>query len=329
MKTKGSWVPYALVAPGILWVLVFAIWPFLNTIRLSFTDAKPLQPAQFIGLENYARLLNDERFGYALTTSLVYAAVCVPLLMFLPLLLAMLVNNKVPGIGIFRTAYYFPVIASAVVVAIVWQFLFSSNGTVNQALKMLGWVDRPIEFLSDRWLLIFCAIGLTVWKGLGYYMVVYLAALGSVGRDLHEAAAIDGANAWRRFWNVTVPGVRGAMILVGVLIAANAMRVFTELYILSNGSGGPGGHSMSMVMLIQQMGKGLTGQVGYAAAISMVLFLMTLVPLAILGVANNGDQIKEMQRQFRGWKDGRKKNGSKVLRSEEVAVMAPDQELSI
>ena len=328
MKRKqGSWVPWALVAPGVLWVLVFALWPFLNTVRLSFTNARPLTTPEFTGLENYVRLFHDERFGYAMTTSLVYAAVCIPLLTFLPLLLALLVNAKIPGIAFFRTTFYFPVIASAVVVAIVWQFLFSSTGTVNQALKMLGWTDRPIDFLSDRWLLIFCAIGLTVWKGLGYYMVVYLAALGSVGRDLHEAAAIDGAGTWRRFWSVTVPGVRGAMVLVAVLIAASAMRVFTELYVLSNGTGGPGGHSMSMVMLIQTMGKGLTGQTGYASAISMVLFLMTLIPLTILAIANYGQQIKDVRRQFVGWRDHRKMN--KELRREEVALIAPDQEISI
>ncbi|WP_239519563.1 carbohydrate ABC transporter permease [Arcanobacterium phocisimile] len=162
----------------------------------------------------------------------------------MPLLLALLVHNKIPGIGFFRTTFYFPVIASAVVVAIVWEFLFSGSGTINEGLRFFGLIDRPIEFLSDRWLLIGCAIGLTVWKGLGYYMVVYLAALGNVGRDLHEAASLDGAGRWRRFWSVTFPGVRGPMLLVAVLICVAAMRVFTELYILSAGSGGPGGRAM-------------------------------------------------------------------------------------
>lgn len=295
MKRQKWFTPYLLVLPAVVWVLVFALWPFLNTIVLAFTDARPLRPVQFIGLENFARLFQDERFGYALTTSLVYVAVCVPLLTFLPLLLAMLVHSKIPGIGFFRTTYYFPVIASAVVVAIVWEFLFSGSGTINSALKFFGLADRPIEFLSDRWLLIFCAIGLTVWKGLGYYMVVYLAALGNVGRELHEAAAMDGAGAWRRFWSVTVPGVRGPMMLVSVLICVSAMRVFTELYVLSHGSGGPGGRSMSLVMMIQSMGKGLNGQIGYASAISLVLFLLTLVPLAVVGILNNSDAIAEMR----------------------------------
>ncbi|WP_353113091.1 sugar ABC transporter permease [Microbacterium sp.] len=293
MRRQRWYTPYLLVLPGVIWVFVFALWPFLNTIVLAFTDARPLRPVEFVGLENFARLFSDDRFVYALTTSLVYVVVCVPLLTFLPLLLALLVHRKIPAIGFFRTTFYFPVIASAVVVAIVWEFLFSGSGTINQALQFFGFADRPVEFLSDRWLLIGCAIGLTVWKGLGYYMVVYLAALGNVGRELHEAAAMDGAGAWRRFWSVTVPGVRGPMMLVSVLVCVAAMRVFTELYVLSNGSGGPGGRAMSMVMLIQSMGKGLNGQVGYASAISLVLFLLTLLPLAVVGIANNGDMIRE------------------------------------
>lgn len=293
MRRQRWYTPYLLVLPGVIWVFVFALWPFLNTVVLAFTDARPLRPVSFVGLENFGRLFQDERFGYALTTSLVYVVVCVPLLTFLPLLLAMLVHRKIPAIGFFRTTFYFPVIASAVVVAIVWEFLFSGNGTINTALKFFGLADRPIEFLSDRWLLIGCAIGLTVWKGLGYYMVVYLAALGNVGRELHEAAAMDGAGAWRRFWAVTVPGVRGPMMLVSVLICVGAMRVFTELFILSSGTGGPGGQAMSMVMLIQSMGKGLNGQIGYASAISLILFLLTLIPLTVVGIANNGEMIRE------------------------------------
>ncbi|PRB11562.1 carbohydrate ABC transporter permease [Microbacterium sp. MYb62] len=305
MRRQRWYTPYLLVLPGVIWVFVFALWPFLNTIVLAFTDARPLRPAQFVGLDNFSKMLSDDRFSYALTTSLVYVVVCVPLLTFLPLLLALLVHSKIPAIGFFRTTFYFPVIASAVVVAIVWEFLFSGSGTINSALSFFGLIDRPVEFLSDRWLLIGCAIGLTVWKGLGYYMVVYLAALGNVGRELHEAAAMDGAGRWRRFWSVTVPGVRGPMMLVSVLVCVGAMRVFTELYVLSGGSGGPGGQAMSMVMLIQSMGKGLNGQVGYASAISLVLFLLTLIPLAIVGIANNGDTIKEALAGRRAAKDAK------------------------
>lgn len=278
--------PWLLVAPAIIWVLVFSLWPFLNTVFLSFTNARPLKPPTFIGLGNYERMLGDEMFWNAIVTCLIYVVACVPLLTILPLLLALLVEKVIPGISFFRTTFYFPVIASVVVVALIWQWLFDSRGIINQSLDFLGLTDQPVPFLVDRWLLLGCSILLTVWKGLGYYMVVYLAALGNVGKELHEAAQLDGAGSFRRFLHVTIPGVRGAMLLICVLIAVSAMRVFTELEVLSKGTGGPGGYDMSLVMLIRQVGSGLTGNVGYASAISVALFLLTLVPLIAIAFMN-------------------------------------------
>lgn len=293
MRAHRWFTPYLLVLPAVVWVVVFAIWPFANTVVLSFSNARPLRTPEYIGLANYARLLEDEQFGYAVTTSLAYTFICVPALVILPLLLALLVQKKMPGTGFFRTTFYFPVIASVVVVGIIWSWLFDSQGVVNQAAQLVGLVDRPINFLVDRWLLIVVAALLTVWKGLGYYMVVYLAALSNVDPELHEAAAIDGAGPVRRFLSITVPGVRGAMLLVAALIAAAAMRVFSELYVLSNGSGGPGGRSMSLVMLIRQVGSGLNGQLGYASAASVALFVLTIWPLALIAWLNQGQTFKK------------------------------------
>ncbi|GAA1738056.1 sugar ABC transporter permease [Brachybacterium phenoliresistens] len=286
MRTYTPYVPWLLVGPALLWVIVFALWPFLNTIILSFTDTRPLTGGVFIGLDNYAALLHDGRFWNAIVTSLVYAVACVPLLTFLPLLLALLVEKQIPGISAFRTTFYFPVIASVVVVGLIWTWLFDSRGVINESLEFIGLIDQPIPFLASRWGIMATAVLLTVWKGLGYYMVVYLAALGNVGRELHEAAAMDGASAARRFASVTVPGVRGAMFLVSALITVSAIRVFTELYVLTNGTGGPGGDAMSIVMLVQQVGGGLQGRLGYSSAISVVLFLLTIGPLLLVGYLN-------------------------------------------
>lgn len=292
MKSHRWYTPWLLLAPAVIWVLVFSLWPFLNTVVLSFTDARPLQAVSPVGLDNYERLLTDEQFRYALITCLIYVVVCVPLLTILPLLLALLVEKKIPGIALFRTTFYFPVIASVVVVALIWGWLFDSRGIINQALEWMGVVDQPVAFLVDRWWLLATAILLTVWKGLGYYMVVYLAALGNVGRELHEAAMLDGAGTVRRFISVTIPSVRGAMLLISVLVAVSAMRVFTELDILSNGTGGPGGYDISIVMLIRQVGSGLNGNLGYAGAISVALFLLTLLPLIAIALLNREKKSK-------------------------------------
>ncbi len=295
MRSHKWYTPWMLVAPAVVWVLVFALWPFLNTILLSFTNARPLRAGTFVGLANYVKLFGDEQFGYALQTSLLYMVICVPLLTLLPLLVALLVEKTIPWIGAFRTTFYFPVIASVVVVALIWTWIFDSRGIVNEALQTFGWISKPIPFLVDRWWVLFCAILLTVWKGLGYYMVVYLAALGGSGtKELHEAASLDGAGSFRRFLSVTIPSVRMAMVLIMALVAVSAIRVFTELQVLTNGTGGPGGQDMSIVMMIKTVGSGLTGNVGYASAISVVLFFLTLVPLAGVALLNREKKEKKV-----------------------------------
>ena len=286
MRSHKWYTPWLLVAPAVTWVLVFGLWPFASTVFLSFTNSRPLRTGEFVGFDNYFKMFQDEQFGYAIITSLIYVVICVPLLTVLPLLLALLVEKVIPGIGFFRTTFYFPVIASVVVVALIWTWMFDSRGVINQTLQAFGLLDKPVAFLVDRWWLLLCAILLTVWKGLGYYMVVYLAALGSVGKELHEAAMLDGAGSFRRFLSVTLPSVRGAVLLITALVAVSAMRVFTELQVLSNGTGGPGGQDLSIVMLIRQVGQGLNGNVGYASALSVALFLIAVFPLLAIAWMN-------------------------------------------
>jgi multiple sugar transport system permease protein len=291
MRSHRWYTPWLLVAPAVIWTVVFALYPFVNTVILSFTNTRTLTGGTWVGLENYARMLEDEQFRNAMLTTFIYVVACVPLLTLLPLLVALLVHKQLPGIAFFRTTAYFPVIASVVAVALIWSWLFDSRGIINEALQWLGITDTAVPFLVDRWLLLAVAISLTVWRGLGYYMVVYLAALANVSDELHEAAALDGANGFRRFLHVTIPGVRGAMILIMALIAVSAMRIFSELYMLTNGTGGPGGEDSSLVMVIRQFGTGLSGQLGYSSALSVVLFFLTLIPLAFLGWINNsGDR---------------------------------------
>ncbi|MFF5426235.1 MULTISPECIES: carbohydrate ABC transporter permease [unclassified Streptomyces] len=286
MTHRRWFTPWLLAAPAVVWLAVFNLWPAVNTVILSFTNAKPLGGGRFTGLANYERALDDKQLADALLNSVMYLLICLPLLTFLPLLLALLVEKKLPGITFFRTAFYTPVVASAVVVGLIWGWVLDDRGLLNGILGALGAADRPVPFLTDRWLLLFSAIALTVWKGLGYYMVIYLSALGNVPRELHEAAAVDGASAARRFLHVTLPGVRPAMMLVSVLIAVSALRVFSELYVLSDGTGGPGGRTMSVVMLIQMYSRGFTGHIGYASALSILLFLLTVGPMLLLARLN-------------------------------------------
>ncbi|CAL9597911.1 Lactose transport system permease protein LacF [Streptomyces sp. enrichment culture] len=276
------WSPYLFLAPGLASVVLFGLWPFANTVVLSFTDARILTGGGFVGLDNYRRALGDPDFWTAAGNSVLYLLVVVPCLVLLPLALAVLVQARVPGIGFFRSAYYTPVIASAVVVGLVWQWVLRSDGLVNTVFLRLRIVSEPVPFLTDSTLLLVSAMLVTVWKGLGYYMVFYLAALGNVPASLHEAAALDGAGPVRRFVHVTVPQVKPMMLLVGTLSAVSALRVFTEVYILGGESGGPGGGARTLPFLIRQVGLGFAGETGYASAISLLLFLLTLA-FSLLG----------------------------------------------
>lgn len=286
MKSHRAYTPWLMIAPAFAFLAVFSLWPAVNTGVLSFTDVHTLTGGHFVGVRNYRLMWHDPHLRDAIVNTLLFMLVCVPLLTFLPLLLALLVQRTLPFMGLFRTAFYFPVIASAVTVALIWQWLLDDRGLVNQLGEQAGAIHKAVPFLEDRWLLLLSAIALTVWKGLGYYMVLYLSALGNVRQELHEAAAIDGAGRVRRFWSVTVPGVRGTMLLVSVLITVNAMRVFTELYILGGRTGGIGGQDVSLVMLIQQAGSGSDGRLGYASALSILLLLLTIGPLVVLARLN-------------------------------------------
>lgn len=276
------WAPYLFLLPGLALVVLFSLWPFVNTVILSLTDAQILRGGGFVGFENYSRALADDTFWLALLNSVLYTVVVVPCLVFLPLALAVLVQKKVPGIGFFRSAFYTPVIASAVVVGLMWQWILRSDGLVNTVFQKLSLISEPIPFLTDSTMLLVSAMIVTIWKGLGYYMVFYLAALGNVPTSLYEAAAIDGAGPVRRFFSITVPSVKPMMLLVGTLSAISALRVFTEIYILGGESGGPGGGARTLPFLIRQVGLGFAGETGYAAAISILLFLLTLV-FSLLG----------------------------------------------
>ena len=214
--------PWLFAAPGLLVTGAFVLYPFVSTLVNSFTDRRTLIPGRFVGLANFRELLHDDMFWIGLRNSTLYVLGVVPLLVVLPLLLALLVQKNIPGITFFRSAFYTPVVASIVVVGLIWVWLLDDRGLVNAMLETVG--AGRVGFLSDQWLLLMSAMAVTVWKGLGYYMIIYLAALGNVPRELHEAAAVDGAGAVRRFLAVTGPAVRSTMVLVGALSSVGPLR---------------------------------------------------------------------------------------------------------
>ncbi|MGW5868433.1 carbohydrate ABC transporter permease [Streptomyces sp. NPDC055239] len=272
--------PWLFAAPGLLIVGIFILYPFVSTLINSFTDKRTLIPGEYVGLDNFRELLHDDMFWIGLRNSALYVVGVVPALVLLPLLLAMLVQKHIPGITFFRSAFYTPVVASIVVVGLIWVWMLDERGLVNALLEAVG--VGSVGFLSDQWLLLLSAMTVTVWKGLGYYMIIYLAALANVPRELHEAASVDGAGSVRRFFTVTVPAVRSTMVLVAALSSVAAFKVFSEVYLMAGPNGGPAGEDTTLVMLVQRVGTGLTGRVGYASAISVVVFIVTVALMLLV-----------------------------------------------
>lgn len=290
MRRQLPTSPWLFAAPGLLVIGAFVLYPFVSTVVNSFTDRRTLIPGHFVGLANFREMLHDDMFWIALRNSALYVVGVVPALVLLPLLLALLVQKHIPGISFFRSAFYTPVVASIVVVGLIWVWLLDERGLVNSLLETLG--GGRVGFLSDQWLILLSAMAVTVWKGLGYYMIIYLAALANVPRELHEAAAVDGAGPVRRFLSVTMPALRSTMVLVAALASVSAFKVFSEVYLIANPTGGPGGEDTTLVMLVQRTGTGLSGRVGYASAISVVVFLITVVLMLLVLRADRKDEAR-------------------------------------
>ncbi len=267
-------MPWLFLAVGLTVTITFILFPFFNTLGLAFTDATLLRDGQFTGADNFRRMFNDSRFWTALLNSTLYVVVVVPFMVVLPLILATLVAGKGRLLGFFRTAYYLPVVMSVVIIGLIWTNLLDSRGMVNSLLQWVSAIDSPIPFLTDRWLLLFSAMMVTIWSGLGYYMVIYLAALANIDQSLYDAASVDGAGVVRTFLSVTMPGVRATMMLIGMFSSIAAFRVFGEVYVLTGGTGGVGGRNVTMTMLIQNEGTGLQAETGYAGAISISMFVI-------------------------------------------------------
>ncbi|MGI5467064.1 carbohydrate ABC transporter permease [Streptomyces sp. CA-132043] len=279
-RTHRAASPWLFLLPGLAVVAAFVLYPFLSTVQHAFTDARTLTPGVWVGLRNFQEMLHDPQFWTALRNSFLYVVVVVPCTVLLPLLVALLVEKPLKGVVFFRAAFYTPVVASVVVVALIWVWMLDDRGLLNSMLEVVG--AGPVSFLGDAWLVLLCAMALTVWKGLGYYMIIYLAALAQVPKELHEAAAVDGAGPLRRFVTVTVPAVRSTMVLVGALSSVAAFKVFSEVYLLAGPTGGPAGEDSTLVMLVQRSGTGLSGRVGYASALSLVIFCIALLLMLLV-----------------------------------------------
>lgn len=270
------WTPYLYLIPALSVLVLFIFYPLVRALGFSFTSYNLLSDPQFIGLDNYTRLFSSPEFYRALFNSLKYFLVVVPVLVLLPLLVAVLVNDtKLKGINFFRTVYYFPVVTSMVVAGIIWKWMYTERGILNYLFNdILHIISEPVAWLTNPDTALFAVMVVTIWKGIGYYMVIYLAGLQSINPEIYESATIDGAPGWRQLFQITIPLLTPIMAVVGIMSSMAAMKVFDEVYVMTGG--GPFGSTRTMVFEIYDTAFDKLS-FGYASAIGVVLFSLLFI----------------------------------------------------
>jgi multiple sugar transport system permease protein len=268
---------YGLLLPGLLLFFVWAVYPIARSFVMSFTDWRLMGESTFVGLDNYARALQDPAFHRALLTTVGYTVVTVVGQLVLGLAAALLLNESIRGRAVFRLVYYLPVISSWVIVSLIFVWLYNGQtGVLNWLLNdVLGAIDKNVAWLAEPSTALWAIAVLGIWKGVGWTMVVYLAGLQTVPDELHEAAAMDGAGTWARFRDVTLPFLRGTTTFLLVVLTIGGFSTFIPIYVMSSSATGViGGPLNSTEVALTYTWKQAFGggfDFAYAAALSFIV----------------------------------------------------------
>ena len=282
LKLRSTLVGWSFILPNFLGFAVLTLAPVIILFYMSMTSWNVFGTAQWIGFDNFERLLDDRSFHKALGNTLYYAVIHIPLTLAASLGLALLLNRKLRGVAFFRTVAFFPYITSVVAIAVVWNMLLSpETGPVNQILGWFG-IDGPGWTTSSTWAMP-AIILVSVWREMGYYMLLFLAGLQTVPTQLYEAARLDGANAWQRFTNVTLPGLRPTTFFVTVMLTIASFKVLDLVLVMTNG--GPGQSTLVLSQYIFNKGF-VENQFGYASSVAVALFLICIVVTIVQFIVN-------------------------------------------
>jgi ABC-type sugar transport system permease subunit len=280
MELQRQWIRYRagilFVLPAFLLYALFMIYPFCQSIDLSFTNwdgAKPVK--EWVGFANYRKLIHDDVLWQALQNNLIWVIIGTLAPMAIGLLLAMLLWRQPKGFTIFRTVYFLPQVLSSVVIAIIWGWIYNPIfGLANRSLNAIGLESLSRGWLGDPDVALFAVLAAAVWAETGFVFVVFMAGLQNVSRDLIEAATVDGANAWQRFWDITVPQLSNVITVIGSLLLIGGFNVFDIIFVLTGG----GPNRATEVIGTYTYSEAFTqGRVGYAATLSLVMTVISLV----------------------------------------------------
>ena len=266
---------YSFIAPNFIGFIVFTLGPIVFAFVLAFMHWDGNNPIEWAGLDNFGKLFSDRQFIAAFWNTIIYTGATVPLTLVCALGLAILLNQKIFGRNFFRTVAFFPYVASLVAVAVVWNMMFHPEfGPVNMVLYSLGVDPSNLpRWAADRHWAMVTVILFSVWKNMGYFMVIYLAGLQGISSELYEAAEIDGASAWQKFWRITLPQLAPTTFFVSVMLTITSFKVFDQVYMITQG--GPGSATLVLVYHIYNEAF-ISWDLGYSSAVAMVLFLLVL-----------------------------------------------------
>jgi ABC-type sugar transport system permease subunit len=271
-RVRDYSLAYLFIAVPFLSSLLFLVIPMITSLWWSFNEYSGLHPPQYIGLDNYTKLLaRDPVFRHALKNTILFTILGMSIGPTLGLITALMLNQKVRLRSLFRIAYFLPVMTSLVVVATIWRMLYNRSGLLNLAIGALGL--EPVSWLSDPQWALFSIVITSVWQGFGFETVIFLAALQNIPQELYDAAAIDGASALQRFRYVTIPALRPVLLFIYIIGVIGSFQVFDQVYVMT--SGGPIYSTTTMVYYLYS--RFLNLRLGYASAIAYILFAILAV----------------------------------------------------
>jgi len=269
-EERAAWL---FLTPSLVLFAIFTAIPVISAFFISFTQWNLFNEVTWVGLGNYLELAKDEIFAKVLGNTAYFVLASVPVQIVLALLCALVLNRGIKGQTFFRVVYFLPVVTSTIAAALVWAWLFNSNfGLINAGLSLVGVTDLPKWMGSTRWAMPAIII-VSIWQNLGYAMVLFLAGLQNIGKDVHDAAALDGATGWDRFWHITLPLLSPTTFFVLVISIIGSFQVFELVLVMTKA--GPANATNTLVYYIYQNGFQFY-QMGYASAAAMVLFLIVL-----------------------------------------------------
>lgn len=286
-KLKSDISGWAFVLPSIVLFLWLVLWPMINAFIMSLQNGKG-NMMKFAGVSNYLRLLDDPVFISSLKNTILYFVIQVPVMLVLALIVASILNNsKLKFRGIFRTAIFIPCVTSLVAYSLLFRSMFAEDGFINNVLMGLHIIDDPIPWLMDTfWAKVVIILAIT-WRWTGYNMIFFLSSLQNIDEDIYQAAEIDGAGAWTKFWKITVPLLKPVILLTAIMSTSGTLQLFDEVVNITNG--GPNNSTMTISHYIYNLSFKYSPDFGYATAVSFVVFVLIAV-LSLLQMKVSGDK---------------------------------------